>query len=336
MATKRNTKTSRIHLHVENYSPLGEVFEASRKRINDALRDHPKLKGRMKITVGYDGDIFDRAIRSAEILFGWEFDRENLAERAPKLRWVHAHGAGVNHLMPLDWLPTGATLTNSRGVHGAKADEYTIMALLMLNNRVPEMVANQCRAKWYQPFNTSIEGKTLLVVGVGHIGSGAAKWAQRFGMHVIGIRRSGKPNRYVDEMYHPRSLHRQLPRADFVLITVPHTDATHHLIGKSELDLMKPGAGLVNYSRAQLVDYEALRKKLNKGELSAVLDVFDPEPLPASSPLWKTPNLVITPHSSSDDQELYTPKTLDLLFNNIERYVDRLPLKNVVSRRYQY
>jgi len=336
MAAKRDTKAQRIHLHVENYSPLGEVFEASRKRINAALRDHPKLKGRLKITVGYDGDIFDRAIRTAEILFGWDFDRDNLAERAPHLRWVAVHGAGVNHLMPLDWLPTGAVMTNSRGVHGAKADEYTIMTLLMLNNRVPEMVTNQCRAKWHQPFNTSIEGKTLLVVGVGHIGGGAAKWAQRFGMHVIGIRRSGKPHRYVDEMYHPRSLHRQLPRADFVLITVPHTDTTHHLIGKRELDLMKPGAGLVNYSRAQLVDYDALQKKLKKGELSAVLDVFDPEPLPSSSPLWKTPNLVITPHASSDDQELYTPKTLDLLFDNIEHYVARLPLKNVVSKRYQY
>jgi phosphoglycerate dehydrogenase-like enzyme len=117
---------------------------------------------------------------------------------------------------------------------------------------------------------------------------------------------------------------------------VPHTDATHHLIGKRELDLMKPGAGLINYSRAHLVDYGALQKKLKKGELSAVLDVFDPEPLPASSPLWKTPNLVITPHCSSDDQALYTPKTLDLLFDNIERYIARLPLKNVVSKRYQY
>ncbi len=344
MTTKRRKKATasrtirgpRIHLHIENHSPLGEVFEASRKRVNAALRDHPALKDRLKITVGYDGDIFDRAIGTAEILFAWEFDRENLAERAPQLRWVHAHGAGVNHLMPLDWLPTGAVLTNGRGVHGDKADEYTIMALLMLNNRVPEMVANQCRSKWYQPFNTLIAGKTVLIVGVGHIGGGAAKWAQRFGMHVIGIRRSGKSHRYVDEMYHPRSLRRQLPKADFVLITVPHTDATHHLIGQRELDLMKPGAGLVNYSRAQLVDYDALCKKLKKGELSAVLDVFDPEPLPASSPLWKMPNLIITPHSSSDDQELYTPKTLDLLFDNIERYLNSLPLKNVVSKRYQY
>ena len=336
MATKRDTKGRRIHLHVENYSPLGEVFEASRKRVNAALRDHPALKGRLRVSVGYDGDNFERAIRTAEILFAWDFDRENLAQRAPRLRWVHAHGAGVYHLMPLDWLPTGAVLTNSRGVHGAKAEEYTIMTILMLNNRVPEMVTNQCRAKWQQPFGTSIEGKTLLVLGVGNIGSGAAKWAQRFGMYVIGIRRSGKPNRYVDEMYRPRSLRRQLPRADFVLVTAPHTDATHHMIGKRELDLMKPGAGLVNYSRAQLVDYDALRKKLKKGELSAVLDVFDPEPLPRTSPLWKTPNLVITPHSSSDDAELYTPKSLDLLFDNIERYIDRLPLKNVVSKRYQY
>jgi len=336
MATKRSTKTARIHLHVENVTSLGEVFEASRKRVNAALRDHPKLKGRLKVTIGYDGDILDRALRSAEIVFGYDFDRSDLAKRAPRLRWVSAHAAGVNHLMPLDWLPTGAVLTNSSGVHADKADEYTIMTILMLNNRVPEMVTNQCRARWEQPFSTSIAGKTLLVLGVGHIGGGAAKWAKRFGMHVIGIRRSGKPNRYVDEMYRPRSLHRQLPRADFVIVTVPHTDASHHMIGKRELDLMKPGAGLVNYSRANLVDYDALQKKLKKGELSAVLDVFDPEPLPSSSPLWKTPNLVITPHASSDDANLYTPKTLDLLFDNIERYIAGRPLRNVVSKHYQY
>ena len=87
---------------------------------------------------------------------------------APPLRWVHAHGAGINHLMPLDWLPRGAVLTNSRGVHGEKADEYALMAILMLNNRLPRIMNNQSRARWEQPFSSSLAGKTLLVVGVGH------------------------------------------------------------------------------------------------------------------------------------------------------------------------
>lgn len=329
-------RTSKIHLHVENSTDLGTVFEATPRRVAEALRRHPKLKGRLKITVGYDGDIIEDEIATAEALFAWRFDRENLAERAPRLRWIHAHGAGVSHLMPLDWLPRGAVLTNSRGVHGPKADEYTAMAILMLNNNLPLTVTNQRKAKWEQPFNTGIAGKTLLILGVGHVGGGAARWARRFGLRVLGIRRTGRRHRYVDEMYRPAALHKLLPQVDFVLITAPLTVETRHMIGARELDLMKPGAGLINYSRANLVDYKALAKKLREGKLSAILDVFDPEPLPRSSPLWKLPNLIITPHCSSDDKEQYTPRTLDLVFGNMERFIEGKQLLNRVDPRLQY
>ena len=135
-----------IHLHIENTGSLGEVFEVTRKRLREALLRHPKVADRIKVTIGYDGDVYERVLRTADALFGWSFDRRDLAQRAPRLKWVHAHGAGVNHLLPLDWLPEGAVLTNSRGVHGVKASEYAIMALLALNNRLPEMVTNQRRA----------------------------------------------------------------------------------------------------------------------------------------------------------------------------------------------
>jgi len=332
----KRTAARKVHLHVENSTDLGPVFEATPKRVTEALRRHPKLKGKLKITIGYDGDMLERAIGTADALFAWRFDRENLVGRAPRLRWIHAHGAGVSHLMPLDWLPRGAVLTNSRGVHGPKADEYTAMAILMLNNNLPLTVTNQRKAKWEQPFNTGIAGKTLLIVGVGHVGGGAARWAKRFGLHVLGIRRTGKRHAHVDEIYQPQALHELLPRADFVLVTAPLTTQTRHMIGERELDLMKPGAGLINYSRANLLDYKALAKKLRARELSAILDVFDPEPLPRSSPLWKLPNLIITPHCSSDDKEQYTPRTLDLVFGNMERFIEGKSLVNRVDPRLQY
>ncbi|HKX11117.1 MAG TPA: D-2-hydroxyacid dehydrogenase [Stellaceae bacterium] len=328
--------SSKIHLHVENSRDLGPVFEATPRRVAEALARHPRLKGKLKITMGYDGDTIERALPMADVVFAWNFDRENLAKRAPRLRWVHAHGAGVSHLMPLDWLPRGAVLTNSRGVHGPKADEYTAMALLMLNNNLPRSVTNQRRAKWEQPFNSGIAGKTVLVIGVGHVGGGAARWAKRFGLRVLGIRRTGKRHPQVDEMHRPQALQKLLPLADFVLMTAPLTVETRHMIGARELDLMKPGAGLVNYSRANLVDYKALATRLKAGRLSAILDVFDPEPLPRSSPLWKLPNLIITPHCSSDDREQYTPRTLDLVFQNMERFLDGKPLLNRVDPRLQY
>jgi phosphoglycerate dehydrogenase-like enzyme len=137
-------------------------------------------------------------------------------------------------------------------------------------------------------------------------------------------------------MYKPKDLDRLLPTADFVIVTAPATAESRGMIGRRQIGLLKPGAGLVNYSRAALVDYEALRERLEKGEISAVLDVFDPEPLPASSPLWRTPNLVITPHCSSDDTEQYTPRTLDLVFRNAKRLLAGKRLENIVDPVKQY
>lgn len=329
-------KQAAFHLHVENSAGVNEVFDISASRVRDALTRHPELAERLRVSIGYGGDILERELATADAVYCWDFDRRDLSRRAPKLRWVHVHGAGVSHMMPLDWLAPGAVLTNSRGVHGQRATEYAFMAILMLNNRIPEMIANQQRARWREVFNTGVDSKTLLIIGVGHIGSGVAAWAKRAGMRVLGIRRTGKPRRYVDEMHRPEDLHALLPRADFVLVSAPHTDASHLMIGARQLAMLKVGAGLVNYSRAKLVDYDALRVQLEAGELCAVLDVFDPEPLPPSSPLWRTPNLIITPHCSSDDRNEYTPRTLDLVLRNVQRFIDGRPLLNRVSRKHQY
>jgi phosphoglycerate dehydrogenase-like enzyme len=288
------------------------------------------------VSIGQDGDIYDEVIGKTDVLFGWSFDRRDLRTRAPRLKWAAAHAAGVGHLMPLDWLPEGAVLTNSSGVHGDRATEYLLMALLMLNNRVPEMVTSQRRRRWKQEFNSGISGKTLLIIGVGSIGGGVAKWAKRLGLTVLGIRRTGQRHRHVDRMYRPGDLRRLLPKADFIMMTTPHTKHTHRMLGAKEIALIKPGAGLINYSRAGLVDYDALRKRLMKGEINAVLDVFNPEPLPRSSPLWHTPNLVITPHCSSDDTEAYTPRTLDLLMRNMARFLAGKKLMNVVDPELGY
>ena len=326
----------KVHIHFDNDSSLGEVFEVTRKRIDASLRKFPGLARRLKITLEDDGRKLDENLRSADVLFGWNFDRRNLAQRAPRLRWIHAPGAGINHFLPFDWLPKNVEFTNNRGIHGARAHEYAIMAILMLNNRLPEMVTHQRAGRWQQCFNSGIEGKTLLVIGVGSVGSGLAAWAKRFGMKVIGVRRTGRPRPHVDEMHKPSALRRLLPRADFVAVTTPATASTQQMLGAREIALLKKGAGLLNYSRAALVDYEALRKRLDRGEVSAILDVFSPEPLPASSRLWKTRNLIITPHCSSDDTETYTPKTLDLVFSQMKRFLGGKKLANVVDRKLEY
>ena len=326
----------KVHLHIDNVTRLGEVFHASPERIEDVRRRHPEVAAQLEITMGYDGEGVEEALRTADVLFGWSIPRNDQARRAPRLRWFHAHGAGVNHLMPLDWLPRGAVLTNSRGVHGERATEYAAMALLMLNNRVPEMVAFQRQGRWGKFFNSRIRGKTLVIIGVGHIGGAVAKWAKGAGLRVLGVRRTLRPHRHVDEMHGPDAVPALMDRADFVMVSAPCTHESRHLIGREELARLKPGAGLLNYSRAGVVDYEALREKLERREMSAVLDVFDPEPLPESSPLWQTPNLIITPHCSSDDSDYYTPRTLDLVMENMARFIAGKPMRNRVSRRLEY
>jgi phosphoglycerate dehydrogenase-like enzyme len=168
------------------------------------------------------------------------------------------------------------------------------------------------------------------------MGRAAAARAKQLGMRVLGIRRGGQPRRHVDQMAPPQALDRLLPVADVVLVTAPLTPLTRGLIGRRQLDLMKPAAGLINMGRAGVVDYVALAEKLTKGELSgAILDVFDPEPLPPSSPLWRTPNLILTPHCSSDAPD-YADRTLDLVFDNVRRYLADRPLRNRVDRQLWY
>lgn len=328
---------ARMHIHIENNAHLGQVFDMTPQLLRQALKRHPRAAKEFRFTIGYDGESLDRNLKTADALIGWDFPRQDFATRAPRLRWFHAIGAGINQYFPLDWLPKNVIFSNNRGVHGLRAAEYAITAVMMLNNRLPEMVTHQRAGRWQQCFNTAVKGKTLLIVGVGNVGGDTARFAKMFGMHVIGIRRSGKAKPKVDEMHKPGALRRLLPRADFVIVCAPDTPGSHHMIGKREIALMKPGSGLVNYSRAGLVDYDALRKRLNgKGDIGAILDVFTPEPLPGSSPLWKTRNLIITPHSSSDDPVTYVPLTFDLVLENALRLAGGKPLLKVVDRALGY
>jgi len=329
--------TGRLRVHVENVSTMARVFQIFEDQYRAAEARHPDVAARLDTTFGWDLDVWDDAMRTAEVLIGWRFPREDLATRAPRLRWIHLTGAGIEHVLPLDWLPRGVALTTNSGVHAPKAGEFAAMAILMINNHLPALVTAQRQGRWQRIFSTQARGKTLAVIGVGAMGGAAAQRAKQLGMHVLGVRRSGKRHRHVDEMFKPDDLPKVLPRADIVLVTVPLTGETRHILGRRELDLMKPEAGLINMGRARVVDYDALAEKLARGELSgALLDVFDPEPLPGDSPLWTAPNLVITPHVSSDDAEAYVPRTLDLVMANAARYLAGRPLRNRVRPEREY
>ena len=332
------TKTAKIRVHFENDPGLDSIFDVSQERIRQALKRNKEAARCIDLSFGHGEPGFEKRVADADVLFAWRFPHLQIGKIAPNLKWIHVHGAGVEHLRPFDrWLPEGLQLTNSRGVHGDRANEYFLMTLLMLNNFIPVMAYNARSCQWIQRFNTTIIGKTVLIVGVGNMGGGAAKYAKKVGLHIIGIRRTGKPHPHVDEMYTPDRLIKLLPRADFVFLATPLTRRTESLFGTREIAAMKPGAGLVNIGRAGVLDHDALSERLRSGHISgAVLDVTPQEPLLASSPLWKIPNLFITTHSSSDDAVHYTPKSLDLFLKNLVRYATRRKMQNLVDIELEY
>ena len=211
------------------------------------------------------------------------------------------------------------------------------MAVLMLHNHLPAIIENQQRARWESLYSTPIGGRTLLVIGAGSIGTAVARRCRALGMHVIGVTRHGRPLDAVDEVHGTARLDALLPRADYVLVAVPLTPETRNLLDARRQALMKRGAGLVNVGRGATVDYDALAANLRSGHLGgAVLDVFDPEPLPSESPLWGMPNLVVTPHVSADDGDSYIALTLELVFRNLERLLESKPLLNQVRPELGY
>ena len=211
------------------------------------------------------------------------------------------------------------------------------MSVLMLNNFMPAIVENQQRAHWESLYSSPVAGKTVLVIGVGNIGGAAGQQCARLGMEVIGISRHGKPVEGFSEVRTQGDLAEVLPRADFVLMATPMTTETKNMLGRQKQTLIKPGAGIINLGRSGTMDYEALVENLNRGHFSgAIIDVFDPEPLPADSPLWTTPNLLVTPHVSADDGNTYVEMTLGLVFENLERYFKGQELKNLVRPELGY
>lgn len=326
-----------VHLHIENARGKAGLFHITPQRWEAACARHRALGRRLRVTFGWDGDTLDAALATAEIVVGVPQRRDNLALRAPALRWLHATSAGVDGYLPLDWLPRGVTFTNNRGAHGVKAEQFMRMAFTMLHTRMPEIIANQHARRWVQLFSPNMAGRTALIVGLGDLGEASARAAKQLGLHVVGVRRTARKSRHADAVHPYAKLDRLLPKADFVVLAVPLTPETRGLLSRERLASMKRTAAVINISRAPVADYTALAEQLRRGALAgAILDVVDPEPLPADSPLWDTPNLVITPHISCDDGERYADISLDLWFENLARFFQKKPLLRRVSLQHGY
>lgn len=276
---------------------------------------------------------------SIEVAVGG-FPRDLLGS-APNLRWFQQWGAGADWLMKRpEVADKDFVLTNVSGIHAVPISEHIFAFLLAFARGFPKAMRDQLGTTWSQRERQpsfELAGKTMLLLGVGAIGARTAMLAQAFGMRVVGVRRNvDKQVEHIDEMVPLDALKSVLPEADVVVLTLPLTPDTHHIIGEAELRALKNTALLVNIGRGGLIDEPALARALEEGRLAgAGLDVFETEPLPEDSPLWGMENVIITPHTSGDTPH-YDERALEIFLGNLRRYAKGEPLTHVVDKQLGY
>ena len=254
--------------------------------------------------------------------------------RAPELRWLQLSNAGVDHPVFGRLLEQGIGLASAAGVTAEPIAQSAIAGMLSLSRGFPRYAEVQRRHEWEEvgdDARTDLLEQTLVVYGLGAIGSAIARIARAIGMHVVGVRRSpareGDP---VDELRHPDDLQELLPRADWLAIACPLTPQTRGLFDAEALATLPRGAHVLNVARGPIVDELALIEALRSRQLGgAYLDVFEEEPLPPDSLLWDLPRVILTPHNSGASQGNYRRAT-EIFFDNLGRWARGEPLRNEV------
>lgn len=280
-------------------------------------------------------ELTEEAVSGAEVILG--NIPHALLPACKSLKLLQLGSAGADGYPEL--MPEGARLTNSSGAYGLAISEHMLGMLLAVKKKLYLYDENQRSALWQDEGPvTSIEGAYVLSVGMGDIGGEFAKKCKALGAYTVGVRRStaNKPE-YVDELHTLDSIDALLPKADVVALSLPSGAATNGLMNEARLRLLKPGAVLINVGRGSAIVTEALVKVCSEGRIFAALDVTDPEPLPPEHPLWRLPNVHITPHISGF---FHLPQTLERIVaisaENLRRYASGEPLLNLVDPGTSY
>ncbi|WP_248930670.1 D-2-hydroxyacid dehydrogenase [Paenibacillus hamazuiensis] len=255
--------------------------------------------------------------------------------QAPLLRWIHCDHAGLNKSARPELFERGLLVTSSAGRSSPALAEHAIFFMLALAYQFPRFLDAQRAHQWGVPGQNDLRGlygRTVGIVGMGNTGADLAVRAKAMGMRVLGYRRSSAPPPPgVDRLFCAAdgdSLDELLTESDFIVLAVPLSNATHHLIGRRELALMKRSACIVNMARGAVIDEAALAEALYAGQIGgAGLDTFTREPLPSDSPLWDAPNTLITPHTTPQVPDR-TGRSIDIIAENVRRYRAGEPLLN--------
>jgi phosphoglycerate dehydrogenase-like enzyme len=317
-----------VILHTDRPSPALAVLREAHPDVAvytcDSYAALPELIGRVAADVVYTVR-FDGTPR---------FPRQALVESST-VKWVSVGGSGTDHLGR--WDPERLVVTNAAGAAAGMLAEYALGAILSSSLNLRGFERRQQARLWGSGSSVEpIEGKTLLIVGLGKTGTAVASRAQAMGMRTLGIRARPEPMPCLDEVHGPDALLALLGRADFIVCCVPLLPSTHGLLGMAAFAAMKPSAVLIDISRGGVVEEAALLAALDGNRIKgAALDVFATEPLPADHPLWGYHNVAVTPHCAAA-YEGWDVKAMHMFADNLKRYRSGEPLKNVVNPERGY
>jgi len=253
-------------------------------------------------------------IRTDEIFAG-------LVDAMPKLKLIQALTTGTDHITALPNLPPNIVIAAARGFHGPQMSELAFLFMLAFARKFPAVLESQKQKRWDRREQRLLAGKTAVLLGVGAIAEELARRCQVFGMRVLGVS-GGRTSAPGFDAIHPREqISQAAALADFLIILAPYTRENHHLVDAKVIDAMPPHSVLINIARGGVLDEEALRRALLEGRIAgAGLDVFQTEPLPPASPLWDTPNVLITSHVGGV-AENYAEQVMPLLVDNLRAFM---------------
>jgi len=275
-------------------------------------------------------ETFD-VIKDIEIILSWQIPEEVL-RRATRLRWFSSMAAGNEDLVKSPYLPKSVLLTKAT-VYGEMMAEYVFAYLLYFSRNLSKYFGDQREKVWAQIRPGRLRGKTMGILGLGSVGKEIVKRGKQFGMNILGVKRTPESVESVDQVFGPQDLEKMIPLVDYLIVALPLTMETYHLLGERELRLMKEGAILFSIGRGKTIDEPALIEVLKTRKIMAVLDVFENEPLFRESDLWDLENVIITPHISG----INIPEEIcEEFVRNYERWVRGEPLTSLVDRDKGY
>jgi phosphoglycerate dehydrogenase-like enzyme len=281
------------------------------------------------------------APRDAEVILHWSGPRDMVRSAflaSPNLRWLHSRSAGLDSMLFPELVQSPIPVTNGTGVFSQSLGEFALAVILYFAKDIRRLLRNQEACRWEQYDMEELPGQTVGIVAYGDIGRAVASRVHAMGMRVLALKRHApsSPDPWIERFYGPHQLHAMLSECDYVVVAAPLTAETRHMISDDAIAAMKPNAVVINIGRGPVIDQAALVRALAAGKIKgAGLDVFEHEPIPPDDPIFKLPNVLISPHTADHTKD-WLNQAMRFFLEQYQRFSNGQPLENIVEKHLGY